>query len=80
MVCVSKSLQGLQDFGNEEIIAILFAIFAVFKDVFRVRSASTGHRPVPLCARMADFDATLPGVWTGIRTQIVRRSRLLEPC
>ena len=27
---------------------------------------------------MADFDATLPGVWTGIRTQIVRRSRLLE--
>ena len=42
MVCVSKSLQGLQDFGNEEIIAMLFAIFAVFKVVFRVRSASTG--------------------------------------
>ena len=24
------------------------------------------HRPVPLCAKMSDFDATLPGEWTSM--------------
>ena len=27
------------------------------------------HRPVPLCAKMADFEATLPGAWTGRSTE-----------
>ncbi len=27
------------------------------------------HRPVPLCAKSAYFDATLPGVWTGRSTE-----------
>ena len=29
----------------------------------------TVHRPVPLCAKKADFEATLPGAWTGRSTE-----------
>ena len=28
------------------------------------------HRPVPLCAKSAVFEATLPGVWTVIHTTV----------